>query len=56
MRKVEQVVHVLVAKPITWVIYGSWLGMKSIYQGTVTLGKWVHGGIKHKQAAKSPVA
>jgi len=39
--RLEQIVHVLVAKPIAWTIYGIWQSAKWACQGAVRFGAWV---------------
>lgn len=38
--RLEQIVHVVVAKPIAWTLYGCWQAGKWVCRGAVSFGSW----------------
>ena len=38
--RLEQIVHVVVAKPIAWTLYGCWHAGKWVCRGAVSFGNW----------------
>ena len=38
--RLEEVVHVVVAKPIAWTLYGVWLAVKWVGRGAAKVGRW----------------
>lgn len=38
--KLENIVHIVIAKPIAWIIYGLWLAVKWSCRGAVRFGRW----------------
>ena len=56
----EQVVHVVVAKPIAWTLYGAWQAAKWVGREAVSFGRWAQSRCteyRHKKlASRSSVA
>ena len=38
--RLEEVVHVVVAKPIAWTLYGLWQAGKWVCRGAIRFGRW----------------
>ena len=52
--RLEQIVHVLVAKPIAWTIYGLWRGAILVYGCAFSLGRWARSRWVQSRASKEP--
>jgi hypothetical protein len=38
--RIEEIVHILITKPIAWTIYGVWQGIAWISRGAIGVGRW----------------
>ena len=48
--RLEQIVHVVVAKPIAWTLYGCWQAGKWVCRGAVSFGSWAAESVDRVQA------
>lgn len=46
--KIEKILHVTVAKPLAWLVYGCWLGI--VFLATATI--WMRRRLKQSASAK----
>ena len=55
--RLEEIAHIVVAKPVAWTIYGAWQVVKWACQGVVTVSNWAQGQwteLRKKIAARRP--
>jgi hypothetical protein len=54
MSRLEEIVHVVIAKPIAWTIYGIWHGMKWVGRGAVSIfTRARHRWTEHRQSSQA---
>jgi hypothetical protein len=42
VQRIENVVNLVIGKPLTWTLYGLWLAAKYGYRATIRFGHWLH--------------